>query len=409
MITFLRDNLRWVGAGFLLTFASSFGQTWFISLFADQLKAVHGLTDGGWGGLYTVATLGSATVLFLRGALADTMPLERLAPITALIFAVSCLGLAYGPSVLIAGLAVFGLRFCGQGMFTHIAMTAMGRWFRATRGRAVSLAGLGVSAGEMLLPVLVLMLITAIGWRQAWAVVALGLALLVAPALRFLFAHGRSPQGSSGGDDGSAGLHARHWTRAEALGHWLLPALLPLILTTGLVSTVVFFHQAHIAAVKGWSLATMAGAFPLHAAAVIVGSLGAGWLSDRVGAERLLPVLTLPMGLGVILIGPATGVGAWFVVLPLLGLTNGMSSALWGVILPTLYGTRHLGAIRALVTTAMVFSTAVGPGVTGVLIDRGIDFPRQCLALGLWCFALGLLGLAVRRRLAAEPAASGLR
>ena len=402
MIAFVRQNLRWLGAGFLLTFASSVGQTWFISLFAGQLKAAHGLSDGGWGGLYTVATLGSATLLFLRGALADTMPLGRLAPAVALLFALSCLAFAFGPTISVVGLGVFGLRFCGQGMFTHIAMTAMGRWFRASRGRAVSLAGLGFSAAEVLLPVPTLAFAAVIGWRGIWVLVALALGLGVAPALRALLGRGRAPSGSLEAGEGSPGLGGRHWTRREALGHWLLPALLPLILTPGLVGTVVFFHQAHIAAVKGWPLATMAAAYPVYAAASVTGNLSAGWLSDRYGPERLLPAFILPMGLGIALIGPATGVSAWFLALPLIGLTLGVSNALWGVILPGLYGTRHLGAVRALVTTVIVFSTAVGPGVTGVLIDRGIDFPRQCLALGLWCLALAGLGALVVRRLGRE-------
>jgi hypothetical protein len=93
------------------------------------------------------------------------------------------------------------------------------------------------------------------------------------------------------------------------------------------------------------------------------------------------------------------------VALPLMGLTMGMSTALGGVILPVAYGTRHLGSVRSLVTTIGVLATAIGPGVTGILIDRGIDFPRQCLALGLWCLALGAAGLAINRRFAAEAAA----
>jgi MFS family permease len=405
MITFLRQNLRWLGTGFLLTFASCFGQTWFISLFAGQIKEVHGLSDGGWGSLYTVATLGSAALLFLRGALADTMPLGRLAPAIMLLFAASCIGLALAPGIWAVGLAVFGLRFCGQGMCGHIAMTAVGRWFRANRGRAVSIANLGFSVAEILLPLPVILLAGVIGWRGIWGLAAAALALLAAPALYALLARGRSPQGAVSGEEGSPGLGGRHWTRGEAARHWLLPALVPFILTPGFIGTVVFFHQVHIAEVKGWSLAAMAAAYPVYAMLSIGGNLGAGWFSDRFGPERLLPVLLLPLGFGIILLGPVTSVAGWFVALPLMGLTMGMSTALWGVILPVAYGTRHLGSVRSLVTTIGVLATAIGPGVTGILIDRGIDFPRQCLALGLWCLALVAAGFAINRRFAAEAAA----
>jgi sugar phosphate permease len=404
VIAFLLDNRRWLGAGFLLTFTAAFGQTWFISLFAGEIKSAHGLTDGGWGSLYTVATLSSAALLFARGALADTMPLARLAPVMALLFALSAVAMAFAGSVWTLGIAVFGLRFCGQGMFGHIAMTAMGRWFRARRGRAVATATLGHPAGEFVIPLLAVLAISAFGGRATWLVVAALLALLVAPSLALLLARGRTPEGSVEGA-GSPGLRGLHWTRADTLRHWLFPALLPMMLTGGFIGTVVYFHMVHIAEVKGWTLTEMAPGYPTYAVLSVAGAVVGGWAVDRFGAERLLPVFLLPMGLGITLIGPASAVPIWFVALGCLGLTQGLSSALWGAILPALYGTRHLGAVRSLVSTVMVVSTAIGPGVTGILIDAGVDFPRQCLAMGLWCLALSAAGLPILRGIRRETPA----
>lgn len=401
MITFLSDNRRWLGAGFLLTFASSFGQTWFIALFAGEIKAAYAISDGVWGSLYTAATLASAALLFLRGALADTVPVARLATYTTLAFALACLGMALGGSLWVVGVAIFGLRFCGQGMFGHIAMTAMGRWFRERRGQAIAVVTLGYSAAEVVMPLLVVTLMALIGWRVAWVAAGGVLALVVAPTLWFLLAHGRAPQGTIEAS-GMPGLAARHWTRADALGHWLFWALLPILLTPGFIGTVTFFHQVHIAETKGWTLLQMAPGYSVYATMTVLAALTAGWAVDRFGPERLLPVLLVPMGLGVMLIGPVTHVGGWFAALALLGLTQGMGGALWGGLLPQVYGTRHLGEVRSLATTTMVVSTAIGPGLTGLLIDAGVNFPRQCLVLGLWCLALSVAAEAVRRRLTTQ-------
>jgi sugar phosphate permease len=403
MIDFLRRNARWLGAGLLLTFASAFGQTWFISLFAGEIRVVHGLTDGQWGSLYTLATLASAALLFARGALADTMPLGRLAPGVALLFAVAAVLMAFAPSVWVLGVAVFGLRFCGQGMFGHIAMTAMGRWFRARRGRAVAVATLGHPAGEFVLPLLAVLAAASLGARATWLIVAAFLAFAVAPAAAALFAGGRAPEGVSG-DDGSPGLAGRHWTRSEALAHWLFPALLPYMLTGGFISTVIYFHMVHIAGEKGWTLTEMAPAYPTYAVLAVAGAILGGWAADRFGPDRLLAVTYLPMAVGVSLIGPATSVWLWFPALGLLGLSQGIGSALWGALLPAVYGARHLGAVRSLATTIMVFATAIGPGLTGLLIDAGVALPRQTTAMALWCFALCLLALPLRRRLSLEAA-----
>ncbi|MGS4944851.1 MFS transporter [Meridianimarinicoccus sp. RP-17] len=401
MFRFLSENRRWLGAGVLLTYASGFGQTWFIALFAGAIQAEHGLSAGDWGGLYTLATLSAAALMFWRGSLADTVPLSRLAPLSALVFAAAALGIALTHSVVILGICLFALRFCGQGMFSHIAMTAMGRWFAATRGRAVAISGLGHPAGEMTLSILTVLAIASLGWRPTWALTAAVIALGVAPALWLLLRNDRAPQGSVEATS-SPGLHGHHWTRADALRHWLFPALLPVLLTPGFIGTVVFFQQVHTAQVKGWALVDMAPGYTAFATTTVLAAFAAGWAADRFGPARLLPVLLVPMGIGTALIGPAESVAAWYVALGVIGVTQGMASALWGALLPAIYGTRNLGSIRSLATTVMVISTAIGPGLTGVLIDAGIDFPAQSLFLGAWCIGLSALCWLIARRLGSE-------
>lgn len=394
-------NARWLGAGVLLTFASSFGQTWFISLFAGFIKDQHGLSDGSWGSLYTVATLGAAALLFWRGALADSVPFAKLAPLVGLLFALAAVGMAFAPSVWVLGLCLFGLRFCGQGMFSHMAMTAMGRWFEARRGRAVAIANLGHPLAEIVLPFGVIFVIALLGWQSVWLIVAVLLALLVTPALRVLLDRSRTAQGHLSAPD-TPGLAGRHWQRSDAVRHWLLPALLPILLTPGFIGTVIFFHQVHVADVKGWTIAQMAPGYGAYAALTVTFALVGGWASDRFGAHMLLPVFLIPMAIGIALVGPIDIVLGWYVALGFIGMTQGLTSALQGVLYPAVYGTRHLGSIRSMATTIMVVSTAIGPGVTGILIDQGIDFPDQALAMGAWSIGLSCLGFWIARRLSRE-------
>ena len=397
MLNFLINNRRWLGVGLLLTFASSFGQTWFISLFADFIKAEYGLTDGSWGSIYTVATLCSAALMFWQGAIVDRVAMERLAPVLALLFACAAIGMASGSGLWILGLSVFLLRFCGQGMFGHIALTAMGRWFEAQRGRAVSITLLGHPAGEFIIPLIIALVIGSQSWRSLWYAVA-AILCLVAPLLYMMLREDRDPKNRQRQVLSIPGMAGRHWRRQDALKHWLLPALVPVILTPGFISTVMFFHQAHIADVKGWTLPMMAPGYTASATAVVISSFAAGLALDRFGVTRVLPLLLLPMGIGIALIGPAEHVSLWYLALACLGITQGAANALWGVLYPVLYGTDHLGAIRSLATTLMVFSTAIGPGLTGLLIDAGIDFPTQSLFMGAWCLVMvGLCSVIAKR------------
>ncbi|PLW77942.1 MFS transporter [Cohaesibacter celericrescens] len=401
MLTFVRENARWLGAGFLLTFAAGFGQTWFISLFASQIKQEFGLTDGSWGTLYTVATLSSAALMFWFGSLVDKISLMRFATAITLLFALAALILSSTTSVLILGFAIFLLRFCGQGMFGHIAMTAMGRWFEATRGRAVSIASLGHPAGEVVMPLIAVFAVSVIGWNATWIVVSVLLIVVVTPLLWVLLRGDRSPHGKKS-TVSSRGLGGQHWTRFQAVRHWLLPALIPMLLTPGFIGTVIFFHQTHIADIKGWSLLEMAPGYSFYATASVSAAFFAGWASDQFGPERLLPIILVPMALGVLLIGIGTEVWSWYGVLALCGLTQGASGAFWGVFLPVAYGTRYLGAIRSLVTTVIVVSTAIGPGITGMLIDGGINLPAQSFAMSIWCLVFSVLSFAITRRMKRE-------
>ncbi len=401
MFGFLIENRRWLATGLLLTFASSFGQTWFISLFAGEIKGAYALSDGQWGALYTIATLSSAALLLMRGSLADTVALSRLAPIVALLFAGAAGLMALGQSVWLLGVGVFLLRFCGQGMFTHISVTAMGRWFVATRGRAVSITSLGFPLGEALLPFPAVLLIGWLGWRGGWGVVAGIIALIVAPLLFWLLREDRDPSGRARAS-GSPGLGGRHWTRGDVFGHWLFFALVPILLTPGFIGTVVFFHQVHVAEVKGWELAQMAPAYPAYAAVTITTGLCAGWACDRFTPVRLLPFILIPMGVAMLLLGSVNAVWGWIGILAIMAMTQGMASAFWGAFLPWVYGTDHLGSVRALTVAIMVVSTAIGPGLTGLAIDLGVNFPDQGLVLGLWCMVLTPYAWVIHRKVVGE-------
>jgi MFS family permease len=399
MIPFLAENRRWLATGILLALGACLGHTWFIALFAGEIRAEYGLSDGQWGLIYTAATLASAALLFGRGSWADTVPLSRLAPMVAIVFAGAAALMALGHAIWALGIAVFLLRFCGQGMFSHIQQTAMARWFVATRGRAMAIANLGYTTGQVLLPLPAVLLMGWIGWRGSWLVVAAILLLVILPLLVWLLAQDRTPQGSQGGVAGAPGLGGRHWRRSDALRHWLFWALVPLMLTPGYIGTVVFFHQVHIAEIKGWSLVAMAPAYPAWALSEVAAAFAAGWFADRFGPARLLPVAVLPMGLGIALIGMAETPFAWIVAIGLIGVTQGIANTVWGTLLPATYGTDHIGSVRAVASAVLVVSTALGPGIGGVIVDAGIPVPQQAWTMAVWCLGLSMAMVPVMHRL----------
>jgi MFS family permease len=388
LLIFLRRAAPALGFGFLLTLGSSAGQTFFISLSAGDIQRDLGLSHGAFGALYTIATTTSAVALVWLGKLADRFELARLGAATLAMLALTCSVLmANVASVPMLVLALFGLRLAGQGMLSHLALTAMGRWFSAERGRALSVAIMGFTAGEAFLPfVVATALVMLASWRHVWMIAGVVLALVFVPLVLVLGHEVRR----RGLDHPSA--HAvisgeperPSWTRAQVLRDPRFFALLPGVLAPPFIITGVLFHQVHLVAVKGWTLPAFAALYPLFAGASTAVVLGLGWLVDRFGSRRILPFYLLPIaaGLGLLSISDSlTGAGAFMV---LMGATSGGATIVLGALWAELYGVAHLGAIRALAVSLMVLSTALAPGAMGGLIDAGVSLDVQFRAMALY-------------------------
>lgn len=394
-LSFIRDNARWLAGGFLMTFFSSFGQTFFISLSAGNIRQEYDLSHGEFGTLYMVATLGSALTLPKLGQIVDRYSARKVALLIIPILAVAAVSMAVSSHILLLVLTIYLLRLFGQGMMTHNAFTAMGRWFSAQRGRAVSLVTLGHNAGEALLPLAFVALAAVVGWRNTWLFAAAVLILIALPAIVSLIAAERAPRAS---DPVARMTGTRDWTRAEALRDPLFYLLFLGVMGPPFIGTVIFFHQVYLVELRGWSLELFATTFPLMASMTAVFALVSGQLIDRFSGVALLPVFLLPLAAACFLIALFEGQWSAFVFMGLLGVSWGFSSSLFGALWPEVYGTKHLGSIRALAVAIMVFATAMGPGLTGFLIDRGVDYPTQIIAMGVYCVLVSFVMFYVSRR-----------
>lgn len=381
-LPFLRQNAPWLGAGAMMTALSTFGQTSFISLYSGQIRGAYGLSDGDWGLIYAAGTLTSAVLMLLFGGLTDRFRARDLASFAMLGLALTALVMWAGPPVFALPLIILGLRFFGQGWLSHVPSVAVGRWFAANRGTGIAAAKLGYSIGEATLPVIFVALSVWIGWRGSWAAAALVLIVAI-PIMRRLLRTERDPRGQAQ-DTGTPGMGAVHWTRRDALRHWLFWALLPPMLAQPIFSTAFFFQQVHLMELKGWSLTAFVGFYPLYTLAAVVGLILGGVACDRIGVRRVAPWMLVPMVPGLIVAAVFEALWAGGLALLAIGAMAGLSNAVAGTLWPELYGTRHLGSIRAIATSLMVFATALGPAVTGLLIDAGVDYRAQLVAMAAY-------------------------
>ncbi|MFQ6553771.1 MFS transporter [Aestuariibius insulae] len=398
-LSFLARNAPFLGAGALLTFGSSFGQTFFISIFAEEIQDGFGLSHGGWGLLYTAATTLSAIAVVWAGGLTDRFRVRALGLWVIPLLAGACLLMAVAPGLWTLGAAIFLLRFAGQGMMSHIGRVAIARWFIATRGKALSVANLGFSFGEAVLPILFVALLARYDWRLLWAACALAVLLLLPVLLRLLRLE-RVPQHAAE-EESSSGLGARHWTRPEVLRHRLFWLIIPALLGPPAFGTAFFFQQVHYAEIKGWSHLDLVALFPLYTAVATGSMLVSGVLIDRIGALRLMPIMQVPFIAAFLLFALVETPASAAFAIAIFGLSTGAMATVPASFWAEAYGTRHLGAIKAMSVAIMVFGSAIGPGLTGVLIDAGLGLETQMIGMSVFFAVAGILsalGIAGARR-----------
>lgn len=383
-IRFARANARLVGFGFLMAFASSFGQSFFIGAFVPEIERAFDLSHTGWGTIYMVGTLASALLLPWSGKQIDRLDLRHYASIVLVFLAIACAAAAAMPGAIALVGVVFLLRQSGQGLASHTAVTTMARYFDFGRGRALAIASLGFSAGEAVLPLAAVAAIGVVGWRWSYAGAGLITLVIFLPlALVLLRGHGaRHASHVAAGVAAGEQAHAGSWTRAQMMRDPRFWMLLPGIFAPSLVMTALFINHRFVAEEKGWSAAWITGNYVVYAVATIVTSLFVGHLLDRITARRLVPVMLIPLALGLAALAWGSSpfwVWPYFV---LAGFSGGFGhtaiSALW----PELYGTRHLGAIKSLAASLGVFASALGPVIMGLLMDNGVSTAQVC-----WIFA----------------------
>ena len=362
--------------GFLATFVSSFGQTFFLGLFSPQFQAAAGIGSTRVSLLYGVATLASGSLLFWLGGAMDRLPLRRAIAITLLLFVTGSLLAAGVQGSLVLLAAFFLLRIGGQGLLTQLAVVSAARNGGRRRGAVIAWASMGVILGEATLPAGVIAALDSIDWRALWLGIATVLVVLVGPALWWL-QHGIHWQERAPTADPSSAPALRRRTLLRTPAFWAGAAilLLPPFMATGFL-----FEQSSIAALKDWPAGAIGAAFTVFAVLRALGTWIYGRATDRFGAARMARLHLIPMALSFASLALPLGPGSIWIAFAGIGFTNGANSVLGGALWADLFGTAAVGTVRGVFTAAMVIASALAPiTVAGVL------------SLGLGAGGLGLL------------------
>jgi len=380
-----------------MTFWSSPGQTFLISLFSGEIRAELGLSDGEFAGIYSLATLASAIVMVWTGTLVDKVDLKKLSIAIVIGLGLGCGLMSVSVGVISLLVSLFLIRQLGQGLMFVTSATAMVRYLDEHKGKSSALAGMGYAVSEAVMPSIVVALLFWFGWRVSWQIAGVVLVLFMVPAIWYLLRdhdqrHQKYTEEFLASDDTvERAYRRRQWTRSEVIRDKLFYLFAPGLLSQPLMFSGFIFHQVHLVESKNWSLSAWASLFAMYALVSVGTKIVTGLLVDRVGAIRMVPLVALPMGFGLVFLSLSSNLVWGGVFLALTGLTVGFQSTVIAPFWSEMYGNKHLGSIKSLGTSVMVFCTALSPVIIGWYIDAGISMDRLAIWGAIYIFLTSAL------------------
>jgi len=364
-------SLKVIVFGFIFTFFSSFGQSFFLGLFNSSIRETLSITHGQFGSIYASATLLSSFLLIWVGKKIDDINIFRFAFYVTLLLSFSCFFFSKISSIVFLFIAVFLMRFSGQGLMSHTATTTITRYFTKSRGKALSAGWFGLSTAEFILPILIVYLLTIMSWQNVWVFISI-LILIFLPLSSFFLIRKLDFDTREQVDSNVSKIkEIKQWKRIEVVKDYRFYVICLNMLAMPWIATGVFVFQSYIAESKLWGDFVIPQSFMAYAIFSVITLLGSGFLIDKFSSKNLIIFMNIPLLLAAIVLIYFNNPISAFIFLGLIGVSNGLANVLGSSTWAEIYGVKYIGSIKALTTALMVFSTAFGTALFGYMIDIG--------------------------------------
>tara|TARA_Y100001958_G_C21182647_1_gene512234 strand:+ start:25 stop:555 length:531 start_codon:yes stop_codon:yes gene_type:complete len=152
------------------------------------------------------------------------------------------------------------------------------------------------------------------------------------------------------------------------------------------IATGSFIYQSFILSSKNWGPYIIAQSFMIYSILSVVSLILSGFLIDKFTSRKILIYMNIPLFFAAMVLFYFDSPLSSFVFFGLIGITNGLCNVLGSSTWAEIYGVKYIGSIKALTTALMVFATAFGTAVFGVLIDRSFTIEQISLVSATYIF-----------------------
>ena len=392
-------NYKVILFGFIFTFFSSFGQSFFLGLFNAPIRNELGITHGQFGNIYAAATIFSSLLLIWVGKKIDDYRILNYSFFVIILLFLSALFFSFVNSIFLLALGIFLMRFSGQGLMSHTSTTTISRFFERTRGKALSTSWFGLSTAEFILPILVTYLLVNYSWRSVWQGIAilviLFLPIVILNTIKSIKLDSREE------NKNNKKIEIKSWRRSDVIKDYRFYIISLNMLAMPWIATGVFVYHSFISDSKIWETYTIPKAFMVYSITSIVTLFISGFLVDKFTGRRLILFMNIPLLLAMFILFKFNNEIFAYVFLGLIGVSNGLANILGSSIWAEIYGVKYIGSIKALTTAFMVFSTAFGTAVFGLLIDNGFTIENISFTGAIYILISLFLLVLIRKKV--EP------
>ena len=377
-------SLKVIIFGFIFTFFSSFGQSFFLGLFNSNIRDALSISHGQFGSIYASATLLSSFILIWLGKKIDEINIFKFASLVTILLSFSCFFFSKISSIAFLFFAIFLMRFSGQGMMSHTATTTVSRYFTKSRGKALSTIWFGLSSAEFILPVFTIYLLTFLDWRNIWIIISIVVILFLPLASFILLKKLNFESRETTSEQEKNKENIKNWKRTEVIKDYRFYILGANMLAMPWITTGIFVYQSFILSSKNWGPFVIAKSFMAYSTLSVITLFISGFLIDKFTSRKILIYMNIPLLLSTIVIILFDHPNVSFLFLGLIGISNGFANVLGSSTWAEIYGVRYIGSIKALTTALMVFSTAFGTALFGFLIDKGFSIEQIATISGIY-------------------------
>ena len=374
----IKLSIKIIIFGFIFTFFSSFGQSFFIGLFNSSIRDDLNISHGHFGTIYALATLISSFTLIWIGKKIDDFKLIYFSLFVILLLFLSSIFFSFINSIYLLFFGIFLLRLSGQGLMSHTATTSISRYFDVNRGKALSVTWLGLSAAEFIMPVTIVFFLSIYSWRNIWLFIAL-LIILFLPLISVLTVKKITLSSRERKNSNVKIKNIKNWTKKEVLLDPKFYLISLVMLALPMINTGVFVYQSFILESKNWGEFVIAKSFMIYAILSVATLFIGGPLVDKFTSRKILPLMNIPSLFAMLILFYSNNYMSSYFLLGLMGISNGLANVLGSSTWAEIYGVKHIGSIKALTTAMMVFSTAFGTAIFGIIIDLG--YPIEVIAI----------------------------